>query len=219
MRTLAEWVLCAFDDRIIFDDPFDDPSDRGRPVGVRHSLLDRQTVSRICTFLGLYSAPFRVVLAAGLISLVAATAFVSIDRVRALAGGPGTVIASLTADGTSTVAIASLCIVAVFKTALAEEIFFRGLVAKQLIGRFGFAIGNSAQAAIFGLVHLALVLVLRPDVPVIILLASFAAILGWFNGWLKERWAGGSIFPGIAAHATSNLVTYLSIPLVFGLPH
>ena len=166
-------------------------------------------------FVGLYPAPLRIFLLACLIGLVGPALFLPIARVRAVAGGPGTVIASVGASGLDAQAILALCILAIFKTAGAEEIFFRGLIAKRLIAWWGFPIGNMVQALIFGLVHLLLVLVARVDPLVMAVLCVFAGALGWVNGWLNERRGGGSILPGFGAHATANLVTYLSIPLLF----
>ena len=166
-------------------------------------------------FLGLYPAPLRLFLLACLIGIVGPVVFLWIPRFRAVAGGTGTVIASVSASGLDAQAIFALCILAVFKTAAAEEIFFRGLIAKRLIALWGFTVGNFAQAAIFGLVHLLLVLVARVDPLVIAILCLFAGALGWVNGWLNERRGGGSILPGFGAHASANLFTYLAIPLLF----
>jgi hypothetical protein len=41
-------------------------------------------------------------------------------------------------------------VVSWIKTALAEEILFRGFLAKRLIRRWGFVAGNTVQAAVFG---------------------------------------------------------------------
>lgn len=166
-------------------------------------------------FLGLYSGPLRLFLLACLIGLVGAVLLISIPRVRAVAGGTGTVIGAVTESGIGPQGIVVLAILAIFKTAAAEEIFFRGLIAKRLIAWWGFGIGNAVQALIFGLVHLLLVLVAKADPLVIAILCLFAAALGWVNGWLNERRAGGSILPGFGAHASANLITYLAIPLVF----
>jgi membrane protease YdiL (CAAX protease family) len=166
-------------------------------------------------FVGLTRAPLGICLLGCLIGFAGAALLLSVDRVRAVAAGPGTVIASLTDAGLTPPVIAALALAAVVKTAFAEELLFRGLIARGLIRWLGFGFGNALQALIFGLVHLLLILVARPDPLVIGMLCLFAATLGWVNGWLKERRANGSILPGIAAHGCANLVTYLSIPLLF----
>ena len=47
-----------------------------------------------------------------------------------------------------------------FTSALAEEILFRGLIAKRLIHHLGFGIGNAAQTLLFLAPHAALVVLL-----------------------------------------------------------
>jgi membrane protease YdiL (CAAX protease family) len=166
-------------------------------------------------FIGLYAAPARIVLLGCLIGLASASLLMTMARVRAVAGGPGTVIAGVVASGLGPSTLASLCLLAVFKTAVAEEILFRGLIAKRLIAWCGFAVGNFLQAILFGLVHLLLLLTGSVDPVVVAALYIFAGALGWITGWLNERRAAGSILPGIGAHACANLLTYLSIPFLF----
>lgn len=50
---------------------------------------------------------------------------------------------------------------AFIQTGLAEEIFFRGFLAKRLIHQFGMNIGNIIQALLFGMVHGLIFLTLR----------------------------------------------------------
>lgn len=93
--------------------------------------------------------------------------------------------------------------VGVILRAVGEEIFFRGLLGGVLIRRLGFAVGNLAQAAIFLVPHLALLLAdlrLWPLLPV-----QFAA--GWLLGWLRHR--TGSFVPGAVIHAGANLLAGL----------
>lgn len=106
---------------------------------------------------------------------------------------------------------------AIFTTALAEEILFRGFVAKRLMAWRGFALGNLAQAALFGLVHL--VLFLGSDAPLTlaqwILVLIVPTIQGWVMGWLNEKQADGSIAPSWAAHSLGNLVIFIMVPLLW----
>ena len=46
-----------------------------------------------------------------------------------------------------------LLLMAMFKTSLAEEILFRGFLAKRLIRMAGFVKGNITQAVLFGMIH------------------------------------------------------------------
>ena len=50
-------------------------------------------------------------------------------------------------------AVPSVLIYALMKTALAEEIVFRGFLLKRISNKFGFAAGNTIQAVIFGLMQ------------------------------------------------------------------
>ena len=93
---------------------------------------------------------------------------------------------------------------AVIQTALSEEILFRGFLGKRLIGRFGSTIGNTAQAVVFGLMHVALFASFAPPVP-LALIGAVTAANGWIMGWINEECAGGSIVPSWLLHATANL--------------
>jgi membrane protease YdiL (CAAX protease family) len=91
-----------------------------------------------------------------------------------------------------------------FYVALGEELFFRGLLGGWLFQRWGFALGNLAQAAVFTLPHLLLLNVspaLWPLLP-----AQFAA--GWLFGWLRHR--SGSVLPGWVGHSLANAVGALA---------
>jgi len=82
--------------------------------------------------------------------------------------------------------------------ALGEEIFFRGFLGGWLTRRLGFGKGNMAQALIFLLPHLPLLLVGLSLWPII-----FVQLLtGWLLGWLCHR--SGSVLPGWFAHSLTN---------------
>ena len=168
-------------------------------------------------YVGLRPAPVAIVAIGGVVGLCSAGLLIAVPGVRALAGGPGSVLAAQTTHGVNTQVIVALVVLAVFKTALAEEILFRGLIAKRLTTWWGFAVGNIAQALLFGSVHLLFALVTKPDLGALAAISTFAAVMGWLSGWMKERFASGSILPGVAAHACANLVTYLTLPLVYGM--
>lgn len=91
-----------------------------------------------------------------------------------------------------------------FYVALGEELFFRGLLGGWLVQRWGFALGNLAQAAIFTLPHLLLLNVSQALWP--LLPAQFAA--GWLFGWLRHR--SGSVLPGWVGHSLANAVGALA---------
>lgn len=165
-------------------------------------------------YVGLYRAPPPVVLIGAGIGIVIAAAAVAFPSVRAVAGGEGTVIATALSSHGRGAAWVALVVTALFKTAVSEEILFRGLIAKASIRWLGFHVGNVVQAAIFGSVHLALLAVARVDHFILFALCVNAGVLGWTAGWLNERHAKGSILPGYAMHASANLVTYCWIALL-----
>lgn len=101
-----------------------------------------------------------------------------------------------------------LLIIALFETALAEELFFRGFIAKRLIDKTGFTTGNTIQALIFGLIHVGLFAMATNNVfflAVILLVPSMGA---YVSGYLNEKLADGSILPGWISHALANVLSY-----------
>ncbi len=97
--------------------------------------------------------------------------------------------------------------VAIGVLAVAEEIFFRGLIAGLLTRRYGFVVGNLLQALIFLAPHLLLLLVsasLWPIIPV-------QLVAGWLLGVLRDR--SGSVGPPSVAHVATNLLAPLILAL------
>lgn len=106
---------------------------------------------------------------------------------------------------------ALIAIIALAKTSLTEEIFFRGLIAKRLIGWLGFTAGNTIHAALFGAIHLLIFVV--PGGPAFgpVVAAAFFGITGasgWLMAYLNERVGGGSIAPSWLVHGVANLIAY-----------
>lgn len=165
------------------------------------------------TWLGLTGAPPLLLLLCLVFGAAGAWLLLQAPGVAALASGPGTVIAASTLNGVTAGAIVVLVVGAVFKTAFAEELFFRGLIGKRLYAGMGFWPGNLVQALLFGAVHLPLLLL--PDAPrqTVLLMIGFVTALALVSGWLNERRAGGSILPGFALHGAGNLTTYLGLAL------
>lgn len=162
-------------------------------------------------FIGLYRAPGRAVL----LGLAVGTAFTLILFVlpgfAAMAKGPGTVPGEALVNGFSQAAVAALVVTAIFKTALAEELLFRGIIGKRLISWLGFQTGNAIQAALFGSLHMLLALTPQATGPMVAAVVLLTGAVGWVNGWLNERRGAGSILPGWASHAAANLCSYLTI--------
>ncbi|MDZ7774080.1 MAG: CPBP family intramembrane glutamic endopeptidase [Balneolaceae bacterium] len=95
----------------------------------------------------LYSAA----LSLPLIGLIATS-----DSLMTVMTHPGSMTGSLRAMAFGPEAVGILLVTALVKTALAEEILFRGFLAKRLIAWLGYARGNLLQAVFFGALHSAL---------------------------------------------------------------
>ncbi len=165
-------------------------------------------------FTGLYPAPPRSILFGALLGVAFALLIFAVPGSAEALRSPGTVTGDAVRTGVNGSVIVALIATALIKTSLTEELLFRGVIGKQLIGWLGFGIGNAIQAALFGAAHL--LLLLAPDVTTgfAIGMVVFTGLLGWVNGWLNEKYGGGSILPGWAAHAAANLCAYLSVVLV-----
>lgn len=104
--------------------------------------------------------------------------------------------------------IVPVLIYAVIQTGLTEEILFRGLLNKRLSSKFGFAVGNSIHAILFGFIHGAL-LYGSVGASIVILTVSFTAMVGWLMGYLNEKIGNGSIIPSWTVHSLMNIVSSL----------
>lgn len=101
-------------------------------------------------------------------------------------------------------AIPAILIYAIFKTALPEEIVFRGFILKRVSGKFGFAAGNLIQSILFGLMHGVMFFSAAGPVKAL-LITVFTGSIGWLMGYINEKKAGGSIIPSWCIHAAANI--------------
>lgn len=162
-------------------------------------------------YLGLTMPSATAAGAALLWGIVPALALIAVPDVRAMAGGNNSVVDGIAAGGMTPAIALTLAIKAVLQTSLSEELLFRGLIGKRLIARFGFAVGNGVQAALFGLMHLSLLFISQSSLPLVLAMAALTGIMGWVNGWLNERLGNGSIVPGWIAHGLTNVISYLAV--------
>lgn len=134
------------------------------------------------------------------------------DEVLQLLRSPDTVTGKLRAMGPGVRTWAVLLLIAWVKTALAEEIFFRGFMAKLLVRWFGPIGGSILQALVFALVHVLLFRALtHTPAPTLSILFALTFLAGWSIGHIKERYAMGSIVPGWLAHGFGNTIVYAVI--------
>lgn len=92
------------------------------------------------------------------------------------------------------------------RTGLAEEIVFRGFLLKRISNKFGFMIGNTVQAILFGALHGIPFGIATHSIPVMVLMTLLPGAFGWYNGWLNEKRCGESIVLSWLLHGTMNVV-------------
>jgi len=107
-----------------------------------------------------------------------------------------------------------LLIIAIFKTSFAEEILFRGFIAKRLISSLGFIKGNIIQAVIFGILHTVLFAMITTNFVFLSLIFIFPTVAAYVFGYLNEEKGNGSIIPSWIAHGVANVITYIVIGFV-----
>lgn len=105
-------------------------------------------------------------------------------------------------------AIPAILIYAVFNTALPEELLFRGFLLKRVSHKFGFIPANSVQALMFGLLH-GIMFFSFVKMTTAVLIIAFTSAIAWLMGYINEKKAGGSIYPGWIIHSVSNVVSGL----------
>lgn len=103
-------------------------------------------------------------------------------------------------DQASAPALVGLFLVAVVGAPLVEELFFRGLLVRSIVKRWGPAAAVVGSAVFFGLAH-------PNDVPVKaqIMICAALACLGLALAGLAVK--TGRLGPAIVAHATFNLIS------------
>lgn len=166
------------------------------------------------SYVGLTPPTRRAMLWAAGATLVFASASIALFKFTSLgelAAGANTVAGGVRAQGLNAETLGVILIVAFLKTALTEEIFFRGLIAKRLIAWLGFGVGNALHATLFGAVHLLIFVV--PGGPQWDWLTAGAffgvsALGGWVSAWVNERVGNGSMAPSWLMHALTNAAAY-----------
>ncbi|MFO7969556.1 MAG: CPBP family intramembrane glutamic endopeptidase [Candidatus Izemoplasmatales bacterium] len=101
------------------------------------------------------------------------------------------------------VALIPALIYAFIQTGLSEEILFRGFLAKRLINKFGFLIGNIVQSVLFGALHVLLFISLTNWLGTIIIFI-ITGFTGWLMGIINEKQSGGSIISSWLIHGCAN---------------
>lgn len=186
-------------------------------AGLFYALAGRRR-GKFRVFTGLVTPPMRAVAIALVLAVanIATLLPLTLTLLRSAGLGDaliaeGTIAGQIRAAGWSANTVGVILIIAFLKTALAEEILFRGVIAKRLINRFGLPVGNLLQAMIFGSIHL--LIFLAPGAPAFSPLAAAAffggpAVLGWIMAKVNETAGKGSIVPGWIIHGVGKAVSY-----------
>lgn len=111
-------------------------------------------------------------------------------------------------------ALSLLLIIALFKTSFAEEVLFRGFIAKRLISVLGFQKGNVLQAIIFGIIHAVLFAFITSNIIFLIVIFVIPTVGAYVSAYLNEKIAKGSIIPGWISHGLANILAYSIVGFV-----
>jgi membrane protease YdiL (CAAX protease family) len=177
-------------------------------------IFGRKTAS-FPRYIGLTLPPARAMSAALAFALVFSALSMGLlfyfPLLKEMAAGPNTVAGAIREMGATPETYVVIAITAFLKTALAEEILFRGLIAKRLIAILGFWPGNAIHAAAFAAMHL--LVFVAPGGPAFswTLAGPMLALIfvtSTVMVWLNEKRAGGSIGPSWLIHAVGNAVAY-----------
>lgn len=108
------------------------------------------------------------------------------------------------AEDVDALRFAVLAVVFVVGAPLAEELFFRGILLRSLVRRWGPVAGVVVSGVLFGLVHTE-----GGNAASVGAVVTSLAVLGIVLAWLTERY--GRMGPAIAAHVTFNLVAVIDL--------
>ncbi|HET8838317.1 MAG TPA: CPBP family intramembrane glutamic endopeptidase [Flavobacteriaceae bacterium] len=181
-------------------------------------LIRKKNLKGFLTYIGLKKSNRKANFLAVLTSLVFLTPMLILTVVsepfREIMFDPNSTTGNLRTMNFNASAIITFLIIAIFRTFFAEEILFRGFIAKRLISVMGFQKGNSLQALIFGIVHVALFTGIATNLVFLGVIFVFPTITAYIFGYLNEKKANGSIVPGWIAHALANTITYIFVGFI-----
>jgi len=126
----------------------------------------------------------------------------SIYALKLVSKNPNVATSQFNGKGIS--ALVPALIYSFVKTGLSEEIFFRGFLAKRLINKFNFTIGNLIQASLFGLLH-GVMFISISNLFSTLAIIIFTGAIGWLMGMINEKLSGGSILSSWLLHGIANV--------------
>ncbi|MEZ4772646.1 MAG: CPBP family intramembrane glutamic endopeptidase [Bacteroidia bacterium] len=176
-------------------------------------LIREKKATGFLDWCGLKSSPQKANMMALLVILLLTGPIILLNQLspefREIMLDPKSVTGKIRLMGAGWETIVTIFLVALIKTALAEELFFRGFVAKRLIALWGLQTGNIVQAIIFGAIHTLLFAFVTPNLFFLVVIFIFPAVGSYFMVVINEKMAGGSIIPGWIAHGLANIFSYL----------
>ena len=148
-------------------------------------------------------------IATGLIMIAAIAGYTGLTGLIVANYSEGITMAGSSFAGKGAAAVPAILAYGYIRTGLAEELLFRGFLGKRISSKFGFAVGNTIQALLFGALHGVPFGMATGSIFVTILMTILPGMFGWFQGWLNEKRCGGSILPSWLLHGTMNTIVAL----------
>lgn len=140
------------------------------------------------------------------------------SSMRPLLVGDSSPIGKILKNGISPSAMLAAFVYCFIQAGAAEEILFRGIIAKKLFKSWGFVLGNLAQALIFWIMHLLIFRLITGgwfNFPQLMaLVTSFG--LGLVFGYSNYRNDGKSILPSWILHGAVNYASFLGVAIALG---
>lgn len=181
-------------------------------------LIKRPKPLSFWQYIGLTPSTRKANLLALALSLFLATFMLVLTRTNAAIADimthPKSVTGAMRQLGFGAEAVLTIGLVAILKTALAEEIFFRGFLAKRLIAVTNFWTGNVIQAVLFGAIHSLLFATMTSNIWFLTLIFITPTLGALVKTYLNEKLANGSIVPAWIAHASGNVLAYSYVAFI-----
>ena len=122
---------------------------------------------------------------------------------------PNSITGKFRQMGLTTNSILLMLMIALFKTSLAEEILFRGFLAKRLISIAGFIKETYyKQPFFFGIIHTVLFSLVTNNLIFLLVIFVVPGAGGYVSVYLNEKLGNGSIIPGWISHGLANILAY-----------
>ena len=136
------------------------------------------------------------------------------DEIKTIMFDPESVTGKIREMGFGISSVFILLMIALLKTSFAEELLFRGFLAKRLIAVLGYSKGNLIQAVLFGIIHTILFAMITSNAVFLMLIFMIPSLGAYVSVYLNEKVAAGSIIPGWISHGLANVLAYVIVGFV-----